>query len=282
MLRLGRGGGRGAPEEVERQVAEALAFLRRRCGDYASTSSGSTRTSPSTSTCPLLRPLYRPWFRVEVRGIENIPADGGALVVANHSGTIAMDSLMTQVAVHDEHPAHRPPADARRRPGLPDSVHRHMARKPARPWPPTPTPSGCCPAASSSASGPRASRASASRSASATSCSASAGAASSPPPCAPGRRSSRARSSAPRRSTRSSATCKTVARLLGLPYAPITPTFPLLGPLGLIPLPSKWIIEFGAPVETADLARARPTTRCSSSTSPTRCARRSSRRSTRC
>jgi hypothetical protein len=44
---------------------------------------------------------------------------------------------------------------------------------------------------------------------------------------------------------------KTVARLLGLPYAPITPTFPLLGPLGLIPLPSKWIIEFGAPIETA-------------------------------
>jgi hypothetical protein len=33
----------------------------------------------------------------------------------------------------------------------------------------------------------------------------------------------------------------------------VTPTFPLLGPLGLIPLPSKWIIEFGAPVETAVL-----------------------------
>ena len=27
--------------------------------------------------------------------------------MANHSGTIALDSLMTQVAVHDEHPAHR-------------------------------------------------------------------------------------------------------------------------------------------------------------------------------
>ena len=42
----------------------------------------------------------------------------------------------------------------------------------------------------------------------------------------------------------------TVARLFGLPYAPITPTFPWLGPLGLIPLPSKWIIEFGAPIPT--------------------------------
>ena len=33
-------------------------------------------------------------------------------------------------------------------------------------------------------------------------------------------------------------------------HAPITPTFPLFGPLGLIPLPSKWIIEFGAPIPT--------------------------------
>jgi hypothetical protein len=36
-----------------------------------------------------------------------------------------------------------------------------------------------------------------------------------------------------------------------LPYLPVTPTFPLLGPLGLIPLPSKWIIEFGEPIETS-------------------------------
>jgi hypothetical protein len=43
----------------------------------------------------------------------------------------------------------------------------------------------------------------------------------------------------------------TLARLLGLPYVPITPTFPWLGPLGLLPLPSKWIIEFGAPVDTS-------------------------------
>ena len=42
----------------------------------------------------------------------------------------------------------------------------------------------------------------------------------------------------------------TLARLLGLPYAPVTPTWPLLGPLGLVPLPSKWIIEFGEPIPT--------------------------------
>lgn len=35
-----------------------------------------------------------------------------------------------------------------------------------------------------------------------------------------------------------------VARLLGLPYFPVTPFWPWLGPLGMIPLPSKWRIQF--------------------------------------
>jgi 1-acyl-sn-glycerol-3-phosphate acyltransferase len=42
-----------------------------------------------------------------------------------------------------------------------------------------------------------------------------------------------------------------VARALGAPYFPVTPTFPWLGPLGAVPLPSKWRIEFCAPIETA-------------------------------
>jgi 1-acyl-sn-glycerol-3-phosphate acyltransferase len=41
-----------------------------------------------------------------------------------------------------------------------------------------------------------------------------------------------------------------LARLFGLPYFPITPLFPWLGPLGMIPLPSKWIVEFGEPIAT--------------------------------
>ena len=44
------------------------------------------------------------------------------------------------------------------------------------------------------------------------------------------------------------------ARLLGLPYFPVTPLWPWLGPLGAVPLPSRWIIEFGEPVPTAGLA----------------------------
>jgi hypothetical protein len=42
-----------------------------------------------------------------------------------------------------------------------------------------------------------------------------------------------------------------LARLSGAPFFPITPTFPLLGPLGLVPLPSKWRIEFCDPIDTA-------------------------------
>ena len=44
-----------------------------------------------------------------------------------------------------------------------------------------------------------------------------------------------------------------LARLTGAPYWPLTPTFPLLGPLGLVPLPSKWLIEFGEPIPTDEL-----------------------------
>jgi 1-acyl-sn-glycerol-3-phosphate acyltransferase len=40
-----------------------------------------------------------------------------------------------------------------------------------------------------------------------------------------------------------------LARLIGAPYFPVTPTFPLLGPLGTIPLPSRWRIAFGAPID---------------------------------
>jgi len=42
---------------------------------------------------------------------------------------------------------------------------------------------------------------------------------------------------------------KPVARLLGFPFFPITPTFPWLGPLGVLPLPSKWYIDIGEPID---------------------------------
>lgn len=42
-----------------------------------------------------------------------------------------------------------------------------------------------------------------------------------------------------------------LAKAMGIPYLPVTPTFPWLGPLGLIPLPTKWKIEFGKPISFA-------------------------------
>ena len=46
-----------------------------------------------------------------------------------------------------------------------------------------------------------------------------------------------------------------LARLVGAPFFPVTPTFPWLGPLGVVPLPSKWRIEFCEPIETAQYGR---------------------------
>jgi hypothetical protein len=39
-----------------------------------------------------------------------------------------------------------------------------------------------------------------------------------------------------------------LTKAIGLPYIPVTPTFPLLGPLGMIPAPTKWKILFGEPL----------------------------------
>ncbi|MFN2581514.1 MAG: lysophospholipid acyltransferase family protein [Candidatus Dormibacteria bacterium] len=47
-----------------------------------------------------------------------------------------------------------------------------------------------------------------------------------------------------------------VAKMLGFPYFPITPTWPWLGPLGLIPLPTKWRIRFHEPVRTEEYGAA--------------------------
>src|SRR3954464_2622666 len=51
--------------------------------------------------------FYRLWFRCEVEGIENIPDDGGALVVSNHAGALPPDAAMIAKAIKEEHPRHR-------------------------------------------------------------------------------------------------------------------------------------------------------------------------------
>jgi 1-acyl-sn-glycerol-3-phosphate acyltransferase len=51
----------------------------------------------------LLEFFYRYWFRVEVEGIENVPAQGGALLVSNHSGALPPDAAMIAKAIREEH-----------------------------------------------------------------------------------------------------------------------------------------------------------------------------------
>ena len=48
------------------------------------------------------------------------------------------------------------------------------------------------------------------------------------------------------------ANLRPLAQMLGMPALPITPTFPLLGPLGLLPYPVRYRILYGAPLRPAD------------------------------
>jgi len=57
---------------------------------------------------PLLNFYYRYWFRVETEGIGNVPSQGGALLVSNHSGALPPDGPMIMQAIRNEHPDPRP------------------------------------------------------------------------------------------------------------------------------------------------------------------------------
>jgi 1-acyl-sn-glycerol-3-phosphate acyltransferase len=52
--------------------------------------------------------LYHYWFRVEVEGIENVPPTGGALLVSNHAGALPPDAPMIAKAIKEEHSRPRP------------------------------------------------------------------------------------------------------------------------------------------------------------------------------
>jgi 1-acyl-sn-glycerol-3-phosphate acyltransferase len=52
--------------------------------------------------------LYHYWFRVEVEGVEHVPATGGALLVSNHAGALPPDAAMIAKAIKEEHPRPRP------------------------------------------------------------------------------------------------------------------------------------------------------------------------------
>ena len=254
IIPLDPGAHRGAPDTGDADEG-FLDFLRRRLtGDYTVDDFGFDVDLTDHVLLPPLRPLYERWFRVEVRGAENVPSTGGALIVANHSGTIALDAVMTQVALHDHHPAHRhlrmlgadlvfqtPFVSALARKAghtlacMPDAERLLTSGELVGVWP----------EGFKGIGKPFSERYKLQRFGRG------------------GFVSAALRARVPIIPTAIVGAEETypklgniapLARLLGLPYFPVTPTFPWLGPLGMIPLPSRWIIAFGEPVHTEDLA----------------------------
>jgi 1-acyl-sn-glycerol-3-phosphate acyltransferase len=235
----------------EESLAEVLAFLRRRlAGEYTVDEFGFDAELTDNVLLPALRPLYRTWFRVETFGMHHVPAQGGALVVANHSGTLPLDSLMTAVALHDDHPAGRHlrmlGADLMFR--LP--VVGSLARKQGSTLACTPDAErlmsagelvGVWPEGFKGIGKPFKDRYKLQRFGRGGFVSAALRTGVPIIPCS----IVGAEEIYPKIGD-----IKPLARLFGAPYFPVTPTFPLLGPLGLVPLPSKWYIEFGEPIRT--------------------------------
>ncbi len=198
---------------------------------------------------PLLDLLYERYFRVETRGIEHVPDIGRALLVANHSGMLPYDGVMVTHAMHREHPARR---DVRplvedfvfhfpyvgtflNRIGAVRACQPNADRLLGRDEVIVVFPEGLKGVSKLYRHRYQLQRFGrggfiklALRSRSPIVPVAIVGAEEAHPilakfswPSKPG----------------------------GLPYIPMTPTFPWLGPVGMMPLPSKWFIEFGEPID---------------------------------
>lgn len=240
---------------IRNAVADSLTatagFIRERItGDYEVDDFGFDPHFTESVWFPAIRQVYEKWFRVEVTGVENLPVDGGALLVANHAGSIPIDAIMTSLAVRDNHPTGRYlrilAADmAFDSPGVSEVARRIGATLACTAdadrllrqgeltavWPEGYK--GIGKLYKDRYKLQRFGRG--------------------------GFVTTALRNAAPivpvsivgsEEIYPMISDLKPLARVLGLPYVPITPTFPWLGPLGLIPLPSKWHIHFGRPIET--------------------------------
>jgi 1-acyl-sn-glycerol-3-phosphate acyltransferase len=241
------------PNELAQRIAAVAEFVRRRLtGDYPVDEFGFDQHFNDALVLPLLRTLFSSWFRVEVGGIENLPETGAALVVANHAGVLPLDGLMAAVAVHDKHPAQRAlrllAADmvfdtpllgpAARKAGhtmacMPDA-QRLLAKGEL---------TAVFPEGYKGLGKHFRDRYKLQRFGRGGFVSAALHTKAPIVPCS---------IVGSEEIYPMIADAKLLARLFGLPYFPITPLFPLAGPAGLIPLPSKWYIEFGTPIPTAD------------------------------
>lgn len=236
-------------------LAGLAGFARRRLlGEYELDEFGFDPELNSTLLMPAALALYRNWFRVRMLGLENIPDSGAALLVANHSGVLPVDAVMLQAGVFAEHPEHRTLrllgadlvyslpllASLARRSGHtradPEQAHKllmagHLV--------------GTFPEGFKGIGKPFSERYRLQRFGRGGFVRTAVQARVPIIPCA----IVGAEEIYPMIGN-----AEALARALRLPYFPVTPLFPWLGPLGAVPLPSNWIIEFGKPVPTCDLA----------------------------
>jgi 1-acyl-sn-glycerol-3-phosphate acyltransferase len=241
---------RAEPADAD-PLHEALRFLRRRLiGDYEIDEFGFDRDLTETVLAPVARFLHQRWWRIDWVGMENVPSEGPVLLVSNHAGTLPWDAIMLKFGVLDRHPAHRHVrllaadlafrlpfvGELARKSGntLADAedAHRLLAGGEVL---------GVFPEGFKGVGKPFSQRYKLQRF---------------------GRggfieTALQARCPIVPVSIIGSEeimpmlyNAKTLARVFGFPYFPVTPTFPWLGPLGLVPIPSKWLVEFGEPIPT--------------------------------
>jgi 1-acyl-sn-glycerol-3-phosphate acyltransferase len=197
---------------------------------------------------PVLEFLYGKYFRVRSVDIENVPSDGPALLVANHSGGLPYDGAMLIYSLFRDHPAHRHLRTlvanfAFRSPWMCNVVARiggvRASTETAMPLLHSGNLVGVFPEGLKGVGKMFRERY---------------------------RLSRFGRGGFVRLARQANVPIIPVAIVgaeeihpvlgkitslaepLGIPYIPITPTFPLLGPLGLLPVPTKWTIRFGEPI----------------------------------
>jgi 1-acyl-sn-glycerol-3-phosphate acyltransferase len=93
---------------VKAALAAVIGAMRERIPDPATLPDFGFDPKFLETTAPVLEFLWSKYFRVRLTGMENVPADGPALLVANHSGGLPYDGAMLMHAMHAHHPAHRP------------------------------------------------------------------------------------------------------------------------------------------------------------------------------
>jgi 1-acyl-sn-glycerol-3-phosphate acyltransferase len=232
-------------------VRELVELIRRRLvGDYEVDEFGFDPELTEKALLPLVKPLYDYYWRVDWLGLEHVPSKGAAILVGNHAGTVPVDSLVMKFGVLDRHSSHRHvrllAADLAFRFPVVAPLARKMGStlacdEDALRLLGNGELVGVFPEGYKGVGKGFRNRYKLQRF---------------------GRGgfvelALKARVPIIPVAIVGSEeiypmihNAKTLARMAGFPYFPITPFFPWLGPLGLIPLPSKWIIEFGSPIRT--------------------------------